>query len=54
MSCCNDNKIVIIVPYVIILECLSARFVHTGALQVTDLTFFNTSYNIGKAKAKNF
>ena len=38
----NYNKIIIIVINVIILEFFSARFVHSGALQLTILYFFNT------------
>ena len=34
----------IIVANIIILEFLSARFVHPGALQLTILSFFNMSY----------
>ena len=33
------NNIIIIVTNAILLECLSARFVHLGALQLTILSF---------------
>ena len=44
------NNIIIVVTNVIILELLSARFVHPGYLQLNILSFFNTSYNIGVTK----
>ena len=36
-----DNTI-IISTNIIILECLSAQFVHAGTRQLTNLSFFNT------------
>ena len=43
------NNIIIIVANVIILEFLSARFVHPGTLQLN--TFFNTTWNTRTTKA---
>ena len=40
----NYNSISIIVTNIVILEVLSARFVHPGSPQPTTLFFFNTSY----------
>ena len=43
------NNIIIIVTNVIILEFLSARFVHPGTLQLN--TFFNTTWDMRTTKA---
>ena len=40
----NYNNIIIIVTNVIMLEFLSARFVHPGAPQLTILSFLNFSF----------
>ena len=41
-----SNNVIIIVTNIIILESLPAGLVHTGTLQLTILTSFNTSQNI--------
>ena len=45
------NNITITVSNAIILEFLSPRFVHPGALQLTILSFFHTSLNVRITKA---
>ena len=39
----NHNNIIIIVTNIIMLEFLSAHFVHPGALQLTIFSFFSMS-----------
>ena len=36
------NTIIISTNIIILLECLSAQFVHAGTRQLTNLSFFNT------------